>query len=333
VTTPPPTLLLTRGDLARLIHPDLLARALRAGFASHTTSGLPPAQHARTDLPAPGTATVLFPGLIPDVPAFTIKAQTKFPDQHPAIIGVCCLHDLATGRLLAILDSSLLTAWRTGMSGALAADLLAPPGATRAAVIGAGAQGELQLRCLAHLRPLTSATVYDLDPARATAFAHRIHAQLGAAATPVATLDAATATAEILLVATWARQPFLTPSHLRAGMHITTLGADEPGKAEVAPDALTQALVVCDDRQLAVTAGALGNVGLGSQHIAAELGEILAGRHPGRTSPQQITVYAGIGLPFMDLAVAWPVYQAARQAGIGTPLDFLTDTNSSEERP
>ena len=82
---------------------------------------------------------------------------------------------------------------------------------------------------------------------------------------------------------------------LSAGTHVTTLGPDEPGKAEVSADVIRASLFVCDDRQLAVEVGALRGVGLGPDAVSAEMGEVLAGQHPGRTSSDEITVYAGDG--------------------------------------
>jgi len=104
---------------------------------------------------------------------------------------------------------------------------------------------------------------------------------------------------------------------------VTTLGADEPGKAEVSADVILDALFVCDDRALAVEMGALAGVGLGPDAVGAELGEVFAGTHPGRTSPDQVTVYGGVGLAFQDAVAAWPVYEAARALGKGREVDFL----------
>src|SRR5262249_12567779 len=95
----------------------------------------------------------------------------------------------------------------------------------------------------------------------------------------------------IVLAATWAREAFILPGMLAPGTHVTTLGADEPGKAEVSAEVIRAALFVCDDRALAVEMGALGGVGLGPEAVGAELGEVLGGAHPGRTSSEQLTVY------------------------------------------
>jgi ornithine cyclodeaminase/alanine dehydrogenase-like protein (mu-crystallin family) len=318
-----PALLLTQSEVAQLLDPVVLAIDLRAAFRAYSATAGLRAQRVRASLPGPGTATVLFPGVMPGIPAYSVKVHAKFPAQQPAIRGVLCLHDAQSGDLLAVMDSTHLTAVRTGLAGALAADALARSDAGAVAVVGAGTQGEHQLRSLAMLRPLRMVWAYDTEQGRAEAFAARMRVELGVAVEASPTLEAAVRDADIVLAATWARTPFLFPAMLRPGAHVTTLGADEPGKCEVSAAVIRDACFVCDDRELAVQMGAVGGVGLGPDAVDAELGEVLAGTHPGRTSPGEITVYGGVGLAFQDLVAAWQVYRVARARGSGREVDFL----------
>ena len=317
------TLLLTRSEVEALIDPPTLVVELRDAFREYSTSPESRAQRVRSSLGAQGTATVLFPGRVAGVPAYTVKVHAKFPAQRPAIRGVLCLHDVRTGDLLAVMDSTHLTAVRTGISGALAADVLACDGSDTVAVIGSGVQGEHQLRSLAMLRPVRRVWAYDTRPEQARAFAARMTAALRAPVEASPTLDGAVRHADIVLTATWARAPFLFAPMLRPGMHVTTLGADEPGKCEVDAGVIRDAVFVCDDRELAVHMGAVGAAGLGHDAIDAELGEVLAGTHPGRTSRADITVYGGVGLAFQDLVVAWQIYRHATARQVGRAVDFL----------
>jgi len=320
-----PTLLLTRSVVERLVDPAALVPDLRAAFRAYSTAPALRAQRVRSSLgDAGGSATVLFPGMVTGIPAYTVKVHAKFPEQHPAIRGVLCLHDARAGELLAVMDSTHLTAVRTGLAGAIAADVLARPGADTVAVVGAGVQGEHQLRSLAMLRALRMVRAYDTRHEQAQAFAIRMSDELGIAVDASASLDAAVREADIVLAATWARTPFLFPPMLKPGVHVTTLGADEPGKCEVAAEVLHDAVVVCDDRDLAVRMGAVGGAGLGPDAVDAELGEVLAGVHPGRAAPTETTVYGGVGLAFQDLVVAWQVYRRAVAQRVGHPVDFLS---------
>ncbi|MFF5718462.1 ornithine cyclodeaminase family protein [Streptomyces buecherae] len=313
------TRLLTRTDLLELLDPEACVQALREGFAVAARDALP-GQRVRTDLPFPGTATALLPGLLPGTPAYTVKVNAKFPGASPALRGVICLHSGVDGALLALLDSATVTAWRTGLAAALATDLLARPaadGAETVGVIGAGAQSELTLRGLRALRSWDRLVVHDTDPRRASAFARRHGGAVAATPAEVA------AEADVVVLATWSREPLLHLADLRPGQHLTALGADEPGKRELAPEVLRAARLVVDDATLVATHGALANAGLPASTAAASLGEVIRGEAPARPHDQRLTVYAPVGLPWQDLALSWLAYQRAEAAGTGTTLDLL----------
>ncbi|MCP2339567.1 ornithine cyclodeaminase family protein [Actinomadura rupiterrae] len=315
------TLLLNRSDLERLLDPAAVLAALRAGFTAGP--GEVAARRVVTPLPGTGSATALIPGLVAGVPAYTVKVNAKFPASRPALRGVVCLHDLESGALLALLDSATVTAWRTGLAAALGTDALARRAGGRVAVVGAGAQSDLVLRGLGTLRPVTGLTVTDLDAGRAAAFAEAHGARLGV---PSGTADdprEAVAGADVVIAATWARRPLLHAADIAPGTHLTSLGADEPGKTELAPDLLERARVVVDDVPLAVEMGVLAAAGLSVRHAAGTLGDLLRGEVPGRVRDEEVTVYAPVGLPWQDLALSWAAYQAAQEAGAGTSYDFL----------
>ncbi|MFG2796030.1 ornithine cyclodeaminase family protein [Streptomyces pseudovenezuelae] len=306
------TLLLTRGDLETVLTPDTCLDALRDGFRN-ADGGPIPGQRVRTDLPFPGTATALIPGLLPGVPAYTVKVNAKFPAARPALRGVICLHSGTDGALLALMDSATVTAWRTGLAAALGTHLLAGAGEA-VGVIGAGAQAELMVRGLAVLRPRGALVVHDTSAGRAARFAARHGGRVLSSAAQIATA------ADIVLSATWSRQPLLRLADTRPGQHFTSLGVDEPGKAELAADLLDASVVVVDDRPSAVSMGVLAEGGT----AAATLAEVVRGDHPGRTSGTDRTVYAPVGLPWQDLAVAWTAYRRAEREGVGQRVDLLT---------
>ncbi|MFF1488768.1 ornithine cyclodeaminase family protein [Streptomyces sp. NPDC058319] len=311
------TLLLTRRDLEAVLDPADCVDALREGFrrAPHTTV---PGQRIRTDLPFPGTATALIPGLLPGIDAYTVKVNAKFPGARPALRGVICLHSGRDGELLALLDSATVTARRTGTAAALGTHLLAAPeDDTVLGVVGAGAQAEATVRALDTLRPRRDLVVHDLDPGRAAEFAARHGGRVLDSAAEVA------ARAETVVLATWSRQPLLGLADVREGTHLTSLGSDEPGKRELAADLLRAAVLVVDDRDLAAAMGVLAAAGLPVSAADATLGEVLDGTRPGRPDASARTVYAPVGLPWQDLAVAWTAYRRAGQLGVGRHVDLL----------
>lgn len=317
-----PTLVLTRSEVARLLEPLPLLDAVRRGFVAASGAKITP-QRGRSSLPhADASATVLFPGLLPDIPAYTVKVHAKFPDANPAIRGLVQLFDLYTGELLAVMDSGHLTALRTAAAGAVAADVLAREDAANVALIGAGVQNALQLPLLGLVRNLRTVTVFDTAPLVTGPFVRRLAAQTEAKLVPADSLAEAVADADIVVAATWAREPFLYPDLLRAGAHVTTLGADEPGKAEASADLVASSRFFCDDAGLALSTGAVGNVSLTEEAVTGELGDVLGGRVQGRLG-DELTVYAGVGLAWMDLVAAWAVYRAALTTGAGQRVDFL----------
>ncbi|AOR30775.1 ornithine cyclodeaminase [Streptomyces fodineus] len=310
------TRVLTRTDLEALLEPAACLAALREGFRAADAAAVP-GQRVRTDLPFPGTATALIPGLLPGIDAYTAKVNAKFPGARPALRGVICLHSGADGELLALLDSATVTAWRTGLAAALGTALLAPAGYDVLGVIGAGAQAELTLRGLeSECRP-GQLVVHDTDSGRAAAFAARYGGRV---------LDSAGAVAkaaDTVLLATWSRTPLLALADTRAGQHFTSLGTDEPGKRELAPDLLDAALLIVDDEELAARMGALAAPGLTRTTADATLTDVLRGTHPGRTSARQRTVYAPVGLPWQDLALTWLAWREAERRGVGATIDLL----------
>ena len=322
------TLILTRREISELVTPTSTLAALREGFLAIHRAG--DACATRIPVPLPGAAPegasgmLLAPGHVPGIPAYSVKVHAKFPTARQALKGVIVLHAIDDGRVLAILESTWLTELRTGFAGALGADVLARRDASRVAIIGAGAQGRAQLECLCHVRNIARARVYDTDPGRARAFAETEGVRLDMSVEPSASVAAAVADADIVAAATWSRTPFLTSGMVRPGTHITTLGPDQPGKAEVAADLIRQSVFVADDIALACRMGAVAGVGLDESAVHASLGAVLAGDRPGRTDDDQITVFGAVGLPFQDMVVAWDAYQSALRRGGGRSV-ALTD--------
>ncbi len=303
---------MTRSDVARNLQALTLLSDMREAFRADALARTVAPQRTRVPLHAEGTAMVLFPGSLPGVPAYSVKVHGRFPTSTPSIQGVLQLHDLATGALLAVMDAAHLSAVRTGVVGALAADVLARPDATRVALIGAGHRAVLQLKSLRLVRTLAQAFVYDADFTRAAEFATRMYQQLSLPVQPVLSVAEAVAEADIVITSMPGGQAVLSSQWARPGLHITALGAEESDKVELPGELLQRATFVCDNRALAVSSGMVGGAGPAESSIHAELGEIIAGMRTGRTSPEQLTVFGMVGLPFQDLAAAWHVYQAAQ---------------------
>ena len=282
---------------------------------AYATAKQPRGKRTHSPIPA-GTAhsvMIVFPGLVPGIPAYTVKINAKLPDSVPSVRGLISLHDLETGALLAVMDSIAITAIRTGLVGGLAADVLARKSIDTVAMIGAGTQGREQLRALRLVRSFRSVRIYDTTRSRAEALARDLD-DVGASFTIAGDVASAVKDADVVITATWAKQPILTRAMIAPGTHITAIGADEPGKAELDRALIAASKFVCDDADLAVEMGALAGVGLGREAIHCTLGDALDGTRV-RTSDDDITVFGSVGLPCQDLPAAWMVYQKARETG------------------
>jgi ornithine cyclodeaminase/alanine dehydrogenase-like protein (mu-crystallin family) len=290
---------------------------------AYATVSQPRGRRAYSPIPgsSPHTVMVVFPGLVPGIPAYTMKINAKLPESVPSVRGLISLHDLVTGELLAVMDSIAITRVRTALVGALAAQALAREQIEAVAVIGAGVQGRAQLRALRLVRDFTRVRVFDHDERRARALIGDLEGEMPVEFTVAHTIREASAKADVIITATWAHEPFLTRAMVAPGTHITAVGADEPGKAELDAGLILASRFVCDDEELAVEMGALAGVGLGHSAIHASLGQVLAGTRPGRQSETDVTIFGSVGLACQDLPAAWMAYQKAR-ATERTRFDF-----------
>lgn len=314
-------------DILDLLDEEALISGIRSGFRE-LSAALPTPQRFHSPLAGiPQVAErsevmILAPGTLPSIPAFTVKVHAKYPGNHakgrPGIQGVIHLFDAATGELLALIDSPQLTAHRTAAAGSVAADILARHDARSVAIIGAGVQGEIQFAYLTRVRSINRIWVYDLDVQAAHAYAERRRTEGYRCEVTHAVADAVR-DADIIVAATWSRTPFLTPEMVAPGAHITSLGPDSPGKAEVTIGLLEEARVVCDDLVLARDMGCL-QLEQGRSFAAVTLTAVLREEAAGRINDFHPTLFGPVGLPFQDLVAAWQVFGAAQWQGRGQIL-------------
>jgi ornithine cyclodeaminase/alanine dehydrogenase-like protein (mu-crystallin family) len=235
------------------------------------------------------------------------------------------LFDAATGSPLAVMDAATLTAVRTGAASGAATDLLARPDAEAAAVFGAGVQGRTQLEAVCAVRTIRRARVFDVDAAAAGRFADEMAEHLGIAVEAAATPAEALAGAEVVCTATTASQPVFDDADLAPGVHLNAVGAYQPPAREVPAETVCRARVVVDQRAAALEEAGdlvvpLRDGLITEDHIAAEVGEILAGRAAGRESPEQVTLFKSVGVAVEDVAAAAAALAGAERLGFGTAV-------------
>jgi ornithine cyclodeaminase len=250
--------------------------------------------------------------LIEGVPHVAVKIASGFYDNPskglPSGSGLIAVFDAATGLPAALLlDNGFLTDIRTGAAGAIAAECLAPPDVATVGVIGSGTQARYQVRCLRVVRRFSRILAWSPDRAHLEAYCRDMRAE-GFTIDAVSGPHAVTA-ADLIVTCTPARAPLVLAEWLRAGQHVTAVGSDSPGKQELEAGCLTRADRLVVDRLTQCAAfGELRHAldaGLfRPDRVHAELGEIVAGIKPGRTSPSELTIADLTGVGFQDTAIA-----------------------------
>jgi ornithine cyclodeaminase/alanine dehydrogenase-like protein (mu-crystallin family) len=245
-----------------------------------------------------------------------LKWVTSFPGNPavglPTVSGVVLLSDASNGMLRAVLDAAAVTALRTGAAAVLAAETLGRSDARTAAVVGAGVNGRAAARTFAALG--REVVLFDVERGRAEAVA----AELGAAVAPTL---ADALRADLVVTVTPGHEVLFPKGTLRPGQHVSLMGADGPGKAEIAVDELLRTRVFCDDWTQASHNGELVHAveaGRLRREDVTELGAVLGGEARGRASDDEITTFDSTGLAIQDLAIA--LAALARAGEVGTSV-------------
>jgi ornithine cyclodeaminase/alanine dehydrogenase-like protein (mu-crystallin family) len=293
-------------DVLRAVPPEVAVDAVRDAFVAHYRGGwtMPPKVYV-TNYPA---------GDFRAMPALggghaLLKWVTSFPGNParglPTVTGLVLVSDASTGELRAVLDAASVTALRTGAAAVLAAEVLGRSDARTAAVVGAGVNGRAAARTfLARGRDVS---LWDVDAGRAA----QVAAELGCA---VSSSREDALGADLLVTVTPGREVLLAEGTLRPGQHVSLMGADGPGKAEVAGPELARARLFCDDWEQASHGGELAHAiedGLVARDDVTAIGDVLAGSADGRASDDEITLFDSTGLAIQDLAIALAALEAA----------------------
>ncbi|WP_299286129.1 hypothetical protein [Thermoflexus sp.] len=309
----------TAEDIRRALPMREAIEAMRAAFIAFSEGRAHIPQRLSISIPEQEGITLVMPGYVPP-DALGLKVVSVFPRNParglPTLSALVVMLDPETGAPAALLDGAFLTAWRTGAASGLATDLLARPDAESLALIGAGAQARTQLLAVAAVRSLRRVRVYSRTPARAQALIEEMQGQEGipqdiaVAPTP----EAAVAEADIVCTATNSSVPVFDGQALRPGTHINAIGSFTLEMRELDEETFRRAARVVVDSRAAALAEA-GEVvwairqGILREADLVELGEIAAGRRPGRERPEEITLFKSVGLAVQDLVAAQRVWQ------------------------
>ena len=326
-------LVLSRTETESLLDLDALRHALRAAMADVSAG--------RVSMPPRIAAMVPDQGLLAAMAAhlqgsgglaaklvslFPANAGTRLPTHQAVVI----VFDADCGEPLALLDGTSITTIRTAAGSALSAELLAREDAATLAILGTGVQARAHAEAMVRVRPIQRIRVAGRNRDRVVSLCSVLQDSLGIPALGADSYADACADADLICAATHSPDPVVRRDCLRPGVHVTSVGYNTDGR-EVDSASVTDALVVVESREAVLAPPPSGSNDLrepihegliGPEHIHAEIGELILGTKPGRTSADQITLYKSVGIAVQEVAAAHLVLTAARERGLGLQVDL-----------
>ena len=324
--------ILTESDLKRAIQLDLAAiNCIESAFIALAKGDVVMPPILSMAIEAHNGEVDVKTAYVPGIDSFAIKMSPGFFDNPtiglPSTSGLMVLFSAKTGVLEALLlDNGYLTDIRTAAAGAVAARHLSRDDSRKACVIGAGAQGALQLKALCLVRPIEQAAIWARYPSKAKALAKRLTKELDINVTAAQDISNAVTEADIIVTTTPASTPLIMANWLRPGQHITAMGSDQHHKNELQSECLVRANLYVPDRQsqtekLGELHHALNDGLIDSNKIFPELGNIVAGLTTGRRSADDITICDLTGTGVQDTAIATLALRCAESSGAGTQFN------------
>ena len=301
------TAVLSRAEVSRHMQALHLLHEVRQAFATRPPVG---AEQTSFDAPSGNGPTLVRQGTHPALPAWSVLVRAALPASSKSSGSVLQLYERESGHLLALMDGGHLTALRSSVVAALAADVLARPEACNVALLGTGPAVSSALKALRLVRTLERVTLYDFDLAASTEQALRLHQTLSARVRACETPEEAVSRADLVVLA----GPVPLPTDcLAPGAHVTVMNAEKHLVSPLPPSLMERARCFCEDTQAPMP---------WAPKMTGDLAQVIGGTVPARTSTDDVTVFFSIGPPFLDLVAAWHVYEGAKADETLTRLDL-----------
>ena len=327
-------LLLTKSDVVNVLDMKSTMEIVEKAFAElqKGTANMP----ARTPIKVEehhGLALYM-PAMIGDMGSLGAKIVTVYPDNPtkyhmPTVLGVIILLDVKTGEPVAIMDGGFLTAMRTGGVSGVATKYMARKDAKIGAILGSGVQAKAQVWAMVEAVDFEKVLVYSIDPPeKIESFCNVQNAQHGVPFEPAESAEAACRATDVLTLATSAAEPIIDYDWLKPGTHINGIGSHAPHMRELDEKTVTNAYIIADQKEacLAESGDFIIPMNEGKWNesmLAGDLGAVVTGAVPGRTSDDQVTLFKSNGLAIQDMSTAFAVYENAKKAGVGQDFSFM----------
>ena len=327
------TLLLTDKDIRQLLSMREVIEAVELAFKEKGLGRVQMPQKSYIFYNKYNGDLRVMPSYLEGLEISAVKVVNVHPDNPskyrlPTVMATIILVDPKNGAPIAIMGGTWITAMRTGAAGGVAVKYLARPDSRVIGIIGAGVQARTQLMALKEvLKEVEEVRVTDIVKAARERYAEEMSEKLGLNVKAVDSAKKAVEGADIVVTVTPSREPIVKNEWVGPGVHINAIGADAPGKEELDPELLKRAKIIVDDLEQASHSGEI-NVPLARgiitrEDIWAELGDVVAGLKPGRTSPNDITIFDSTGLAIQDAITAALAYKKALEKGIGQFIEIV----------
>jgi len=327
-------LFLNRSEVESLLNLDQLIECLAPAMASLSAGNVSMPARGVVEIQENRGLLASMPVYVPSSQTLSTKLVTVYPDNErlgiPSHQAVVLVFDSKTGTPLAMMDGASITAIRTAAGSALATRLLARPEAQVLSVLGTGVQARTHARAITRVRQIREVRVWGRSQQKIDALVKDLTLAPGVRVRAVPQLKEALAGAEIICACTHSAEPVVVGEWLEQGAHVNSVGLNAQG-CEVDEAAVLKALVVVESRDAALAPAPSGandllwpiQKGLMTRdHIHAEIGELVSGARPGRTSAVQITIYKSVGVAVQDAVAARLVLDAARARGVGKDIQL-----------
>jgi alanine dehydrogenase len=323
------TLLLDRAQISSLLTSDEYIQAVEQAFDAHGSGRSLGTGLLHVDSHG-GEFHIKSSGLVLDRTYVGVKCNGAFWQNRerglPYVHGGILLFDGETGIPLAFMDSVEITIQRTAAATAVAAKYLARPDSRVVTICGTGTQGRAQLRFLARVLPIEKVHAFGRREDSVGRYAAEMAAELGIEVVPAAHLAGATRESDVVITCTPSREPLLGTDDVAPGTLVAAVGSDNPYKQELHPELVASSTLVPDILEQCARVGELHHAldagVMRLEEVHGELGEVVAGKKPGRRSDSEVIVFDSTGTALQDVAAAAIAYQKALTAGQGTPFDL-----------
>jgi ornithine cyclodeaminase len=271
------------------------------------------------------------PAYLGDPDALAVKVITVFPENRAAGLeshqGSVLLHETQTGRPLAIVHAGAVTAIRTAAVSALAARILSNPRASRLALLGSGTQARTHLEAMRAIRPIAQVRVWSRTPDHARTFAREESERHGIPVEVAPSARDAVSGCDIVCTLTAATAPVFEGAWFEPGMHVSAAGSSVPPFRELDAEAVKRARLFVDNRDCVLNEAddlrvPIAEGAITVEHILGDLGELVTAKVPGRTSPDDVTLFKSVGMAVEDVATARELYARAQTRGRGTRVEY-----------